>query len=469
MNIINRIWNFKIEQDGTVSMRQKAIRYLAGFFAIMLLLTVVSRAANAMTIPRVSVDNCQKRNIDHSVSAKGTIDSNSEQVVSTVGGLKIQAVKVQAGTRVDAGTPLLELDMQDLDEKIRELEIELETTRLEIADAQHNKSVENNRKGTALKRARDDYQTAVANQNALVDRAYQEMVEAQQALEAYRSNPPEQPEEQYNESTLAEAFHQKQAAYQDAVRARDEDVTNKQRAVEDASVAGEQSSQVETAQLKLETAETKLAKYYHLRELNGVISAPSAGVITTIDESVCVGGTTPETKLMLISDEAAGFKFTTQITKEQQKHISIGDEVVMTVKNNETIKDLKVDSLTKNKENPEMMDVTVLLPASDKIHLFDAATMKISSSSKAYSVTIPKEALHKGSNGESDYVYVLEEQEGVLGKQYVAQKVDVTVVEQNTKYAALQDGELVKEQKIVVESSQELEGNDRVRMEQSDE
>ena len=52
------------------SLREKSVRWLAGFFLVMLLLTLLSRAADAVTVPVVQTGYLKKSTIDRTVTAE---------------------------------------------------------------------------------------------------------------------------------------------------------------------------------------------------------------------------------------------------------------------------------------------------------------------------------------------------------------------------------------------------------------
>lgn len=65
------------------------------------------------------------------------------------------------------------------------------------------------------------------------------------------------------------------------------------------------------------------------------------------------------------------------------------------------------------------------------------------------------------------FVYVLGEKETVLGKQLTAMKHSVTVQEQNEQYAALADGSLSGDEKVIQDSSKAIDEGSPVRLEGS--
>ena len=76
---------------------------------------------------------------------------------------------------------------------------------------------------------------------------------------------------------------------------------------------------------------------------------------------------------------------------------------------------------------------------------------------------IPLSALHQDSNG-SDYVYILRQQNGILGVEWHAGILYVDVVDQNSRYAAVESASLSEETQIILTASQDLKDNAAVRI-----
>lgn len=463
---IKKIWNYKRIKAEHTSVRKKALKGLVGFLIFMFVLTLLSRAANAMTLPQVKTIKAQKRSIGNTVQADGVVEAGEEMPIFTQPELKIEKVTAQPGKKVKKGELLVQLDQQHLDEKIREVERELKTANLAIDNANHNQKVkeENRRKG--IQQAKADYDGTADTENGKVDRAYQQQVDAQNALDEFYNNPPADTEDNDTNATkedlLKKDLDAKKNAYEEAVAGRDEALRAKQQAVENSYKETEETSVAESETLKKNALEEKLEKYQVLAEQKGAITAPEDGIITTTDKTVVTGGVTPATSLMQIAGDKADMKFVATITKEDQKNVSLGNEVTLS-KDNKELANLKVDSITKSKGKEDSYEVTVSVKTDVGISLYETATMKIKGEAKNYSKCIEKNALREGKGGKK-YVLVLVEKDTILGKQWVAEELQVTVTYSNANYAALGDEEVTAEQKIILSSNKDVQAGDRVRL-----
>jgi len=564
-----KLWNFRFDDKVNKSLRQKAMKGLAGFIIVMILFTVLSRAADSMTIATVDVVYSEKKSIDQSVSAEGVAVQNQEQAISTLSGIKVKDILVSKGQEVTVGDTLFTLDMDDVNEKILEAQYDIKKLELQIEDYQSTEAATDNENVIAGQRASQDYSNAVKNGNAAITDAYNEMLEAGQVLEDFRngnsseytsqedqvetalSNTVTEKEQlladaianqgsvaqdlvqkildektksekalgrtltaaenaaietkvtredqitqdqaetevasaeaalqtakdslsQYQtdqqnsaqsdstqtEETLQETYNSKVKAYNEAVQSANESKQAAKRAIEDANKETATTSSEESTQLDLELKQKALDKLNELVESGGIITAPSDGIIIQMD--ITTGNSTPDGVAVVMSDTSAGTRFVAQITKEQQKLLSRGDAVTITTLDNKTIENVTVDMMQTNEENKDLIDVTVLLPE-DSLEIGTSATMNVSIVSAPYPVCVPIEAIRTEDN--QNYVLVLTEVSTVLGTEYKAERIDITISKKNSKYAALAEGTLAGDQLVIYSSSKEIAEGDRVRVE----
>ena len=75
----------------------KLIKILAGFFALMLLFTFLSRAADSVNVAQVETKTAQNQVITHEVTGTGKVMGTRERAVFTQEGQKVEQVYVQEG------------------------------------------------------------------------------------------------------------------------------------------------------------------------------------------------------------------------------------------------------------------------------------------------------------------------------------------------------------------------------------
>ncbi len=549
-------------------MKKKIIQMLGGFLALMILFTLLSRAADSAGIPRVTTTTIQSLSIVHKVTAQGKVEENREQAVTTEANQRVKAIYVNEGQQVEEGELLFEIDMEELREQILNMEQEIEKQKLQTQDSLSSKAVEAERKALEQQRASSDYADAQSQGDRAVERARQELEEAKKALEEYKKPSSEkqaaelkrkvkekkeawdaakkelQALEKELEDAIAEekvkaagstetgetetketavptagqienelksryqdvldtakektdaaekemqdaeealkeyqngaaqrkeqresekgqleqAVRDKQAAYEDAQASRESSLRSAGNAVAGASVADAQDSTARLGEIEMEQKELALSKLQKLEKAQGKIMAPIRGVITKI--ALTTGDRTPDGTAILLADLSSGCKFVAQVPREQEKYIARKDAATLIGGDDKKIEGLEIASVQMNEENQEQLDVTVNLPA-DILSMGQAATLEVSRKAGSSRSCVPLETLHYDS--QQAYVLVAEESQTVLGTEMTARRVDVTVLDKNEKYAAIQEGDLTPEQKLVQSSDRSVEPGGRIRLEE---
>jgi len=184
---LKKIWNYRIELMENKSLRQKMLKGLVGFLVLMILFTILSRAADSMTIAQVNVVYSEKKSIDKSFTVDGTVIQNQEQAISTLSGIKVKDILVDRGQEVNKGDFLFTLDPDDINEQILEVQYDIQKLELQIADYQSQEEVNSEDKALVLKHATENYNTVVKNGNTAISNAYNAMEKARQALTDYQN------------------------------------------------------------------------------------------------------------------------------------------------------------------------------------------------------------------------------------------------------------------------------------------
>lgn len=531
------------------SLREKSVRWLAGFFLVMLLLTLLSRAADAVTVPVVQTGYLKKSTIDRTVTAEGRIVQNQERAVSTVAGLRVGSVPVREGQPVAAGDVLFELDAEDLSEKIRQAEQEYRKLELALKDLESGKDLTEQERNKAKQRADEDYantsvrtgrevedaeramtkakedlenflagdsdapaedpvltglentcqekqdaldqamqeqqnleqeiQAAVAAdppQEAEIRRSYeaklaeaaeriktceQEKEQADNALEAYLAQKDAKNEEDRGamEESLRAAYEEKKKAYETALQNRKDSLENASRNVEDANAPTKEDSSGETARMDLENKKRELDQLKALEEQAGKIVSPADGLISKVN--VTTGDFTGEGTAVLMADLTEGGRFQAAISKAQEKYLSRGDTVSLKQNGAEAL-ELPIDTIQQDTENPNSYVVTVQVPAGT-LEIGTVAVMTAVRQSETYTACVPLSAIHREDG--QDYVLAIQETKTVLGTELTAERIPVTILDKNESLAALSPGALTEDQKLITGSNKEVNGGDRVRLE----
>lgn len=250
-------------------------------------------------------------------------------------------------------------------------------------------------------------------------------------------------------------------AYEDAVLAANEAAVTAGRAVAAAGISDASDSTLAVGEITVEQMELQLEKLERLLEADGRICAPSDGLITEI--AVNIGERTADTPAVRMADLTKGYRFTAELTKEQETYIGAGDEVTLTDSRRNQLEQLTVESVAADGENEGVYEISVPLP-DDTLELGAAAVLDYSSPSQTYAICVPLAALHLDERNQP-YVLTYDEQDSVLGKELRARKVSVNILDQNESYAALADGSISSQDEVIVSADKAVDDGSRIRLE----
>lgn len=310
---------------------------------------------------------------------------------------------------------------------------------------------------------RDTYAQELDAATKKVETAKKEKEAAEQALMQY----------QQEQLTAADASGKEQErqllaavqtagdAYEDAVLAANEAAVTAGRAVAAAGISDASDSTLAVGEITVEQMELQLEKLERLLEADGRICAPSDGLITEI--AVNIGERTADTPAVRMADLTKGYRFTAELTKEQETYIGAGDEVTLTDSRRNHLEQLAVESVTADGENEGIYEISVPLP-DDTLELGAAAVLDYSSPSQTYAVCVPLAALHLDERNQP-YVLTYDEQDSVLGRELRARKVSVNILDQNESYAALADGSISSQDEVIVSADKAVDDGSRIRLE----
>ncbi len=159
----------------------------AGFFAVMVLLTLVSRVIYQHGIAVVTTERPKAGAVAHQIQASGKTEQNQDLAVTTVGGLRVASVQVNEGQQVKKGDLLFTLDMDFLRETILHQEQEMKKQKLSIQDAWNMAGISQKQRENQKAQAQEAYDSAVSRAQTVCDRAERDLQRAKEALENFRN------------------------------------------------------------------------------------------------------------------------------------------------------------------------------------------------------------------------------------------------------------------------------------------
>lgn len=439
--------------------RKKTAKWLGMFLVVMVLFTFLSRTADSLNVPRITTKTIQNQNIGHEVKGSGKVESTLERAVFVAENQKVEQILVQEGQSVEAGDALYQLSMEALSASIKDKEAETESLARKVEDAGSQANAKETEKALALERARENYDIAVANGEVNVANAEMEVNVAKQKLQNYYTYVGN---DVTQEQALLDEIRSREEALNDVIMARNKEVLEAERALEDAQAETVTDGSLADAQAELLAAQEELEELNALQEKDGKIYAETAGVVKEIRSQT--GNVTTAEAAMIFYETGGSLRVKGTISKEDAKYVEEGQEAEVKGSDGKKIQGAVVESVQEDEQNADLRAVSILLPE-DSLSVGASADFEMTQQTGPYPSCVPLSALYEEQG--SYYVYVVDTENTILGEAMVARKVPVNVLDKNTSMAALENGALSQSQKVIVSTDRELTDGSRVRLQES--
>ena len=251
----------------------------------------------------------------------------------------------------------------------------------------------------------------------------------------------------------------KEEAVNEAMLSRRRELQSAEQAIRDTQIGDASDSTLENTQAELETAQKDLETLQKVLARKGKVKAPCDGVIKSL--SAVTGSQTGAEAAVVLYETKGAFRFQAEVSKDDLKYIKSGGEVILKGADEKEITGAKVESVKEDSSNENQYILSVQVPEGT-LSIGDTAEFTISQDAGPFNVCVPLSALYE-ENGRY-YVYVTDTQNTVLGEVLVARKTYVNVKDKNSSTAALENGDLSSDQKIVTSSDREISSGSRIRL-----
>ena len=462
------------------------------FLMFMLICSFVSRGIYAMRIPRVATGYAAAKSIEHKIEGDGQIAEGSEHPINVKAGILVSEVCVKEGEKISEGDLLLRLDKNSLGEKYEEARRCVEEERMRLSDLQRNQSESLDAADRERSRAQSDLSRITGEQNDLVasaqakfdaasaeeasfpgfdtyfeekkktDTEYQNMKKSgaeKKELEAYEDKLRQSVEEEWENKRdeLRTAREEAQTALEAAKRGSASEIESARRNVEDAGKVSQDNAGILAQKNNLEKCEAQAAEWKQLLDAGGEIVSKTAGSVAKVN--LCAGDTTTEGAAFLIAGGEEGWIFCAKIMQEQRKYVSGGDTMEIQFADlGVRLNDIEIISVSKDDEGMYEIRAKIEEPS---LSLNDTGTFSITKKGEEYPCCVPLSALYAGDN--TTYVLVVQEENTILGTELRAVKREVTVVDKNETYAALEGAPLERDEPIITSSDRAVAADAKVR------
>lgn len=260
--------------------------------------------------------------------------------------------------------------------------------------------------------------------------------------------------------SLEDKVQAAERALEDAEDAKEKAVKDAQRSLEDSLRPEQADSTLGLYRLDLETAGEELERLQELLMQKGLVPAEASGVVIRV--GVAAGEITSSGASVVFADTGKPLQFEVILQKEEKKYVNLGAQAQITLAGSSSTIKATVDYLTEMETSPGSFSALVTLPEGTGT-IGQSGTFRLTQQSEMYNLCIPVDALHMDEN-QRNYVYVLGERSGFLGKELTAEKMMVDVLDKNDRYAALAEGVIDQNSRIISAADREIAEGDPVRM-----
>ncbi len=490
-------------------MRQKKIMKGFGiFFAVMMVFTVLSRAADSVNVVQVQVKTIQNQMVSHKVTGTGKVVGIQEQAVFAHKNLKVEQILIQEGQSVKKDEVLLKLSMDSILEALKEKNNEIEELNLKINDLKDLDEVNKKKKDLEQEWARRSYDISAQGSSISVDNARLEVEVAQQRLDEFYQNRELTRNQAFENETgggtdggsnfagdtgnisegmgqentsgisnsderatvddiaqeqaLIDDLRAKQEILNSAIASQNQELAAAEKIMEDSQLPEAIDSTLVNAERELANSQQDLEKLNQILTEEGNIKAAADGVVKSLMTET--GAITTESAVVVLYLTGGNLRMTGTIYKEDLKYVEIGSAVSIEGSNGKKIEEASVEAIREDETDPDARMISIQLP-DDSLSIGETAEFTISKDAGPFKSCVPLSALHE-ENGVA-YMYVIDSQNSVLGEIWVARRVEVLIKDKNQSLVALEDGSISNDQKIIIDSDREISDGSRVRLQES--
>lgn len=506
MNFLDKWKNQK--ESSSKNLSQTASKVLVFFLLFLVLFYMLSSISAALTTPMVTVVKPKEGDITHKTTIDGTLEAEVTTPVFVKEGVPVVEVSVRSGDQVEAGQTLFRYDPKKLEEAISQKQLELQSAQVEYQVALKNQanSEERSENGQSDAEVNEDFQ--LDSSNLQVAKAKTELEAAKKAL-----NEAEKGVKSSSNSTqttnggtgipqtspgavapsegasgdsasgvwsggtgttspstdtsgsdksaldsLKNDYRLKQYAYEEALGARTKAMEEAGRAVRDSQIVDASATartcgiNVQLKKMELDILKSEIAD-------GGEVKAPISGMVSSVH--VETGQLTPSTTAVSLSDQKA-LIYKSEVTKDQLKYISRKDTLTCKVAGeSKSLTNLPIEDIRPVPDKTDLYYLYATLPE-NMGSLGESVKATVEQKGEKYTTTVPISSVYQGE-GNSYYVYTVEETKSVTGTVNVAKKVEVTVEDKNGETAAV-TGALTSSSLVISSSETPLKDQMTVRV-----
>ncbi len=404
------------------------------FIAVMVFLTFFSKTINNFMLPRVKTVSPQAGALIKEVRADGIVEGKEVYKAYVKDTYQVEDIKVQTGEVVSKGQVLMVIDKKDQERKLQdEIDI-LEQKKLSLEKFRSSKFYQDSDTDRKIAAAQDDLDQKrknTANTKILFDMGAESKVNLEKAEADLRGA-----ERTYNAALDGEGKKE------------------------------ENDLDIQNAGLDIQLQKRKIAGIQdELKTVSNVV-APDDGVITELN---CPQGSLsdPLKPLYAIAFMQKGFELKVTIDSTKADYFIPGDEVEVSIPSSKEgqiigkIRGIGRTPSDKPGNNEKEQKEVIIDIESQTLKGGEHAQIHIKKATKKYAMLLPNEAVRKDKNDR--YVFISEERDGALGKEYFIQKIKIFCEDSDDSQTAVSGGLFLSDQ-VVCSSDKIVSEGDRVKL-----
>lgn len=428
---------YDIEDNKKIENRKKKI-LKAGqvFFTIIIILTFTSKSILSLTLPRVSTMDAKPGSLIVEIATHGIINAVKRVEYYIDFSATVKEVKASSGDWVATGDTILVLDKEPL---------ELDLVKKEIA----------------LKRLKLQYDNAMAGSAEDVLYTYEQKIKEAEAELSKIEEEVKIKEQLYNEGAIAKRELDNAISQLDLAKLKLENANNdldKQLEKLDREKENRER-EIELMKLDISSAEIEIQELKKM--IDGcTVTAVNDGVIKEVNfkEGMVINNSKP---VYVLDSPDKGFEATVTVSNEESKYLETGDSVQVFLKSGSSGALNGKIKLIKDDEKPDKKQVTVELE-DEKLKGGEVVEVYIKKPIGSYKYLVPRQALRTDEKGK--FVFILEERQGPLGKEYYVVRNSVTEGDSDNNNVGIYSG-LMGGERIIVRSSKPISDGSLVTIE----
>ena len=280
-------------------------------------------------------------------------------------------------------------------------------------------------------------------------------------------------------NTLAQAVTDATNAYntsKNKVQEYTDLIKNKKASLEDTTYS--LNKQLSDAKAKLEKIQSELGTVYDLSALynavkdakkkvedlrekssGNTIVAPVSGTVLSMNyvsgQEIPIGET-----VATIQIEGRGYTLAMEVTSDQAKLVTVGDEADIVNSWWYTDVQARVKQIRPSKDNPQN-GKQIIFELSGDVTEGQSLSVSVGSRTASYDTVIPKSALNEDNNGK--FVYKVVSKSAPFGNRYIAERVDVTVLAEDDTRCAV-SGAFEGYDYVITTTSKPIADKDQIRL-----